>query len=137
MEDIYAPVVDEQAEEPGVFDQTITPLMLHKRGAIAPAKIQDSVVLHRSDKVVATELVIEKMLLFNHKDDNEILEWNLLDNEFEGESSDFISYSKMMNEMLHREARYVENGENKLYSVWGARVGRHSAQAEARKGELD
>jgi len=42
-----------------------------------------------------------------------------------------------MNEMLHREARYVEQGENKLYSVWGSKVGRHSSDPEARESELD
>lgn len=34
-------------------------------------------------KVVATELVIEKMLLFGHRDENEIADWNMLDNDFE------------------------------------------------------
>jgi hypothetical protein len=44
----------------------------------------------------------------------------------------------MMNEMLHREARYIdEKGENRLYSVWGAKLGRHSSNKEARKGDLE
>ena len=47
------------------FDQTITPMML-KKGMIAPSKIQEAVATIKSDKVVPTELVIEKMLLFNH-----------------------------------------------------------------------
>lgn len=44
----------------------------------------------------------------------------------------------MMNEMLHREARYVdEKGENKLYDVYGSKVGRHSSDPKARESELD
>jgi hypothetical protein len=44
----------------------------------------------------------------------------------------------MMNEMLHREARYIDDkGENRLYSVWGAKLGRHSSDKEARKSDLD
>jgi hypothetical protein len=97
-------------EEVEMFDQTITPMMLHKKGAIAPSKIMDSMILIKNDKVVPTELVIEKMLLFNHKDEDEVNTWNMLDNDFEDEQSDLVSYAKMMNEMLHREARYIEDG---------------------------
>jgi hypothetical protein len=62
----------------------------------------------------------------------------MLDNDFEEGQDDRVSYAKMMNEMLHREARYIDDeGENRLYSVWGAKLGRHSSGKEARKGDLD
>ena len=67
-----------------MFDQTISPMMLHKKGAIAPSKIMDSLImLKQDDKVVPTELVIEKMLLFNHKDEDDVNVWNMLDNDFQ------------------------------------------------------
>jgi len=89
MEDIHNaqtldfPTIDDNNDE-GIemFDQTITPMMLHKRGAIAPSKIMDSLIMLKDDKVVPTELVIEKMLLFNHKDEDDVDVWNMLDNDF-------------------------------------------------------
>ena len=138
-EDIYNaatiefPTVDGEDE----FDQTITPMMLHKKGMIAPSKIQDSIVMIKNDKVVPSELVIEKMLMFNHQDDEDIEVWNMLDNDFEEGQDDRVSYAKMMNEMLHREARYIDDkGQNRLYSVWGAKLGRHSTNQKARQSDL-
>jgi hypothetical protein len=68
VEDLYnAPTIDfPSVENVDEFDQTITPMMLHKKGMIAPSNIQESTAMLKNDKVVPTELVIEKMLLFNY-----------------------------------------------------------------------
>ena len=90
----------------------------------------------RKLNVVSTELLVEKMLAFDPVNDDEIDQWNMMDEEQVGDGN--ISYLKMMNEMLKQEARYInEKGENVQYSVWGANMGRHSSSKEKRKGELD
>jgi hypothetical protein len=44
----------------------------------------------------------------------------------------------MMNEMLQREARYIDpNGHNVLYSICGSKIGRHSSVRRNRLSELD
>ena len=90
----------------------------------------------RKLNVVSTELLVEKMLAFDPVNDDEIDQWNMMDEEQVGDGN--ISYLKMMNEMLKQEARYInEKGENVQYSVWSANMGRHSSSKEKRKGELD
>ena len=88
--------------------------------------------------VVSTELLIEKMLMFDQGDDEDLDEWNMMDTEMDADSSDNISYMKMMNEMLRCEARYIDqDGKNVLYSIWNSKMGRHSSNKENRESELE
>jgi hypothetical protein len=44
----------------------------------------------------------------------------------------------MMNEMLQREARYIDPaGRNVLYSICGSKTGRHSSDRKHRVSELE
>lgn len=60
------------------------------------------------DKPVGTELVIEKMLMYAQGDIDDLDDWNMLDSDLDADQPDHISYKKMMNEMLQREARYID-----------------------------
>ena len=78
------------------------------------------------------------MLAFEAGDDEDLDQWNMMDTEMDAESSDHISYMKMMNEMLRCEARYIdEYGKNVLYSIWDSKMGMHSTNKADRKSDLE
>ena len=90
------------------------------------------------DKPIGTELVIEKMLMYDANNNEDLDDWNMLDSDLDSEQPENISYKKMMNEMLQREARYInEKGHNVLYSICGSKIGRHSSVRKHRACELE
>jgi hypothetical protein len=90
------------------------------------------------DKPIGTELVIEKMLMYEAGNDEDLDDWNMLDSDLDSDQPEHISYKKMMNEMLQREARHIDDkGHNVLYQVCGSKVGRHSSSRKNRVSELE
>ena len=81
-------------------------------------------------------MLIDKLLTKLGHNEDELKEWDA-DADFNEHMKKSLSYSKMCNEMNHREMRETDkNGVPQPMSICGVKTGSHSALKELRNSEF-
>jgi hypothetical protein len=91
-----------------------------------------------NQKILGTEVMINKMLPQFEQKDDDLDQWNMQDDNQDPESRKNISYVKMLNEINQREARIPDKvtGKPIPIPICGSSVGWHSSKRAWRQGDL-